>query len=141
MEEVVADSLRSRELTLVLLAVLAGLAVALAAAGIYGVMAYTVTQRTRELGIRMALGASGRAVTMMVLGDAALLSAIGVGIGLVAAVGLSSLMTKLLFGVGARDPATLVIACLALPAVALGASFVPAMRAARADPLAAIRTE
>ncbi len=141
MEDVVADSLRSRELTLVLLAVLAALAVALAAAGIYGVMAYTVTQRTRELGIRMALGASGRAVTMMVLGDAAVLSAIGVAIGLVATVGLSFLMTKLLFGVGARDPATLMVACLVLPTIAIGASAVPALRAARADPLAAIRTE
>jgi predicted permease len=141
MEQVVSDSLRSRELTLVLLTALAGLAVALAAAGIYGVMAYTVTQRTRELGIRMALGASGRTVTMMVLGDAAMLSGIGVGIGLVAAVGLSSLMTTLLFGVAPRDPVTLVVACLVLPTIAIGASFVPAMRAANADPLAAIRTE
>jgi predicted permease len=141
MEQVIGDSLRSRELTLVLLAALAALAVGLAAAGIYGVMAYTVTQRTRELGIRMALGASGRDVTMMVLGDAATLAGIGVGIGLVAAVGLSSLMTKLLFGVGARDPATLLVACLVLPTIAIGASFVPAMRAARADPLTAIRSE
>jgi putative ABC transport system permease protein len=78
---------------------------------------------------------------MMVRGDAAVLSATGVGIGLVAAVSLSSLMTKLLFGIGARDPATLVVACLVLPTIAIGASAVPALRAARADPLAAIRTE
>jgi predicted permease len=141
MDDVVSDSLRSRQLTLVLLLVLAGLAVSLAAAGIYGVMAYTVTQRRREIGIRMALGASARTVRLMVLSDAAVLAGAGTAIGLGAALGLSSLMRSLLYGIGARDPITLVAAAVVLPAVAIAASAVPAVRASRADPLVAIRTE
>jgi putative ABC transport system permease protein len=141
MESVISSSLRSRELTLVLLAVLAALAVALAGAGIYGVMSYLVTQRTRELGIRMALGASARGVTAMVLSDATKLAGAGVAIGLVASLALSSVMQSLLFGIGARDPITLVASSIVLPAIAIASSLVPALRAARADPLTAIRAD
>jgi putative ABC transport system permease protein len=141
MESVIGSSLRRRELTLVLLAVLAALAVALAGAGIYGVMSYLVTQRTRELGIRMALGASARGVTTMVLSDAMKLAGAGVAIGLVAALALSGVMQSLLFGIGARDPITLLASSVLLPAIAVGSSLVPALRAARADPLTAIRAE
>ncbi len=141
MESVISSSLRSRELTLVLLAVLATLAVALAGAGIYGVMSYLVTQRTRELGIRMALGASARGVTTMVLSDATKLAGAGIAIGLVASLALSSLMQSLLFGIGARDPITLLASSVVLPAIAIASSLVPALRAARADPLTAIRAD
>jgi len=141
METVIDESLQGRKLTLVLLVVIASLALVLSAAGIYGVMAYTVTQRTRELGIRVALGASTATVTRMVLNDAATLAAAGVGIGLAGALALGSVMRSMVYGVGTRDPATLAIACFALPAVAILASVVPAARAARADPLVAIRTE
>ena len=141
MESVIATSLRSRELTLVLLSVLASLAIALAGAGIYGVMSYLVTQRIRELGIRMALGASAHDVTMMVLRDASVLAGSGVAIGLLAALALSSVMQSLLFGIGARDPVTLLASGLLLPAIAIASSLVPALRAARADPLTAIRMD
>jgi predicted permease len=141
MESVIATSLRSRELTLVLLGVLAALAVVLAGAGIYGVMSYLVTQRTRELGIRMALGASRRGVTGMVLYDATKLAAAGVAIGLIAALALASLMQSLLYGIGARDPLTMMASSIVLPAIAIGSSLVPALRAARADPLASIRAD
>jgi putative ABC transport system permease protein len=141
MESVVSASLRSRELTLVLLAVLAVLAIALAGAGIYGVMSYLVAQRTRELGIRVALGASARGMTAMVLFDATKLAGAGVAIGLLAALALASVMQTLLYGVGARDPVTLVASSLALPLIAIASSLVPALRAARADPLSSIRTE
>ena len=141
MESVISSSLRSRELTLVLLAVLAVLAVLLAAAGVFGVMSYLVSQRTRELGIRMALGASARGVTRMVLLDAARLAGTGVAIGLIAALALSSVMQSLLYGVGARDPVTLLATSLVLPLIAIGSSLIPALRAARADPLTSIRVE
>ena len=141
MESVISSSLRSRELTLVLLAVLAGLAVLLAGAGVFGVMSYLVSQRTRELGIRMALGSSARGVTAMVLSDATKLAATGVAIGLAAALTLSSVMQSLLFGVGARDPITLLASSIVLPAIAIASSLVPALRAARADPLTAIRAD
>ncbi len=141
MESVVSSSLRSRELTLALLAVLAVLAVLLAGAGVFGVMSYLVSQRTRELGIRMALGANARGVTTMVLSDAMKLAAAGVAIGLVAALALSSLMQSLLFGIGARDPITLLASSIVLPAIAIASSLVPALRAARADPLTAIRAD
>jgi ABC-type antimicrobial peptide transport system permease subunit len=141
METVIVDSLQARKLVLVLLVVLASLAITLSAAGVYGVMSYSVSQRTREIGIRMALGANGRSVTAMVLRDAALLAGTGVVAGLVGATVLSRFMESQLYGVTARDPVTLAIATLILPIVAIASSAIPALRASRADPLVAIRAE
>jgi putative ABC transport system permease protein len=141
METVIDDSLQARKLVLVLLVVLAALAMTLSAAGVYGVMSYSVSQRTREIGIRMALGANGRSVTAMVLRDAALLAGGGVVAGLAGATILSRFMESQLYGVSARDPVTLAIATLILPVVAIASSAIPALRASRADPLVAIRAE
>jgi predicted permease len=141
MDEVIAGSLQSRRLTLVLLAVFAGLAMLLSAAGVYGVMSYGVSQRTQEIGIRMALGARGRDVTSMVLIDGARVAALGVGIGLAAAAAVTRVMSTMLYQVGAHDPVTFIAVPIALAAVALAASAVPAVRASRVDPLKAMRTE
>jgi ABC-type antimicrobial peptide transport system permease subunit len=113
----------------------------LSAAGIYGVMSYAVSQRQREIGIRMALGARASTVTRMVLSEAGTLAAIGLAIGLVAAMLLTRVMSSMVYGVGTRDPATFAAVALLLVAVALAASLVPAMRAARVDPLRAMRIE
>jgi putative ABC transport system permease protein len=141
MDAVISDSLQSRKLTLSLLAIFASLAVLLSAAGVYGVMSYGVSQRQREIGIRMALGARGADVTSMVVGDAAKLAAIGVAIGLLAAFGLSRVLAGMVYGVGVHDPATFVVVAVIIAGVAIVASLVPAIRAARVDPLAAMRTD
>jgi putative ABC transport system permease protein len=141
MESVIGDSLRSRKLTLVLLAVFAALALLLSAAGVYGVMSYGVSQRTREIGIRMALGARGRDVTSMVLIDAGKVAAVGITLGLAGAALLTRVLTSMLYGVGAHDPLTFAAVALLIAVVALAASAVPAIRAARVDPLRAMRTE
>ena len=141
MESVIGDSLRSRKLTLVLLAVFAALALLLSAAGVYGVMSYGVSQRTREIGIRMALGARGRDVTSMVLIDAGKVAAVGITLGLAGAALLTRVLTSMLYGVGAHDPLTFAAVALLIAVVALAASAVPAIRAARVDPLRAMRSE
>jgi ABC-type antimicrobial peptide transport system permease subunit len=117
------------------------LAVVLAAVGIYGVIAYTVQQRTRELGIRMALGASGDHVVAMVVGRGLLLALTGVALGTVGAFAVTRVMRSLLFGVSERDPATFIVVAVLLGAVALVASWIPARRAAKVDPLVAMRAE
>jgi putative ABC transport system permease protein len=141
MNEVVAIALAQRRFTMLLLALFAATALALSAIGIYGVMAYFVTQRTHEIGIRMALGASRRAVLGMVLGQGAKLAAGGVVAGLLGAVAMTRAIAALLFDVSPRDPATLVALSLALCAIAMLACYVPARRATRVDPIRALRYE
>jgi putative ABC transport system permease protein len=141
MEGVLSESIARQRFTTLLLGVFAGVALALAAVGIYGVMSYSMAQRTREIGIRMALGAQKRDVLRLAVGQGLRLVAIGVALGLAGAFALTRLMTSLLFGISATDPATLVIISLILVAVALLASYIPAHRAAKVDPLIALRYE
>jgi ABC-type antimicrobial peptide transport system permease subunit len=141
MEQITEGSLGDRRLTLRLLALFAGLAFVLAGTGIYGVIAYSVSERTSEIGVRVALGARTRDVLGMVLGQGLRLAALGVGLGLLAALGMTGLVARLLYGVSPRDPVTFAAVALLLGAVALVASLIPARRAARVDPLAALRNE
>jgi putative ABC transport system permease protein len=141
MDQIADASLGDRRTTLLLLALFAGLAAVLAATGVYGVMAYTVSQRTTEIGVRMALGAGARDVLGLVLRQALLLALVGVGLGLVVALALSRLVAGLLYGVSATDPLTFGAVGVLLGAVAVGASLLPARRAARVDPLVALRAE
>ena len=117
------------------------LATLLAAIGLYGVLAYTVAQRTREIGVRMALGADAARVQSMVFGQVVRMMAIGGGIGLVAAVGLGQAASSLLFGLKGYDPLVFVLALVALSLVAFGAGYVPARRASQVDPVQALRYE
>ena len=141
MEQTIDQSLVTERLSMKLLAFLAGLALILAAVGIYGVMSYTVTQRSHEIGIRMAIGAQPRDVFKMVIGRGMILALIGVGFGLVGAFGLTRLMATMLFGVTPTDPTTFVSIGILLIAVALVACYVPGRRATKVDPLVALRYE
>jgi putative ABC transport system permease protein len=141
MDQAIASSLATRRLTMVLLGAFAVLALLLASVGLYGVMALTVTQRTRELGIRMALGAERTNIFKLVLGHGMSLIAIGIGIGLVGAIAAGRALMSLLYNVGALDGGAVVIAVASLVLVALIACCVPARRATRVDPIIALRTE
>jgi putative ABC transport system permease protein len=142
LEEVLARSVSQPRFYMTLLAVFAGVALALAAIGIFGVLSYAVAQRTREIGIRMALGARDRAVVALIVRHALLLAVAGVAVGTFAAWILSkSMMAGLLFGTDPRDPATFSAVALTLTAVALLAAYVPARRATRVDPIVALRAE
>ena len=141
MDQAIASSLATRRLTMVLLGAFAVLALVLASVGLYGVMALTVTQRTRELGIRMALGAERTNIFKLVLGQGMSLMAIGIAIGLIGAVAAGRALMSLLYNVGAIDAGAVLIAVFSLLAVALIACCVPARRATRVDPIVALRTE
>jgi putative ABC transport system permease protein len=139
MEELMAKVTGPRRFSMFLFGVFAAIALVLAAVGIYGVISYSVSQRTHEIGIRMALGAGHSQIVRLVVGQALLLGAIGLGIGLVAAFLLTHLMSRLLFGIGPSDPATFGIVSLIMLATVLLASYVPGRRAARVDPVIALR--
>jgi len=141
METILANSTWQRRLWGVSFAVFAALALALAAVGIYGVMSYLVGQRTREIGIRMALGAQGRDVLRLVIGQGLRLVVIGVAIGLIGSLALTRVMASLLFGVSATDPMIFASVALLLVIVTIVACFIPARRAAKTDPMIALRTE
>jgi len=141
MTERVGESLARRRFSMLLLTLFAALALGLATIGIYGVIAYLVTQGTRELGIRMALGATPRGILLLILRHGVSVALIGVGAGLAGAFVLTRFMRNLLFGVDAADPATFSTVALLLTAIALAASYLPARRAARIDPMVSLRSE
>jgi putative ABC transport system permease protein len=141
MDQVISDSVAERRLTMVILVVFASSALVLAAVGIYGVIAYSVTQRTQEIGIRMALGAQRSHVLRMVVGQAMLLACVGIALGAAGAFALTRLMANLLYGVRPSDPVTFAAVAAVLAAVALLASVLPGRRATRVDPVVALRTE
>jgi putative ABC transport system permease protein len=141
LDEYVSASVAYPRFDALLVALFAGVALALAFVGLYGVMSYTVTQRTHELGVRIALGASRRDVLGLVVGYGMRLVAVGVVVGLVGAIALTRLIESLLFGVSATDPLAFGAVAVALAAVALAACYVPARRASRVDPVTALRHE
>jgi putative ABC transport system permease protein len=141
MDQRIGRSLEARRFSMLLLAVFAAVALALAAIGIYGIIAYAVTERTHEIGVRLALGAQRRDVVSMIVGQGMAMTAAGTAVGIVAALMTARLMTGLLFGVSAIDPLTFVVIPLLVAAVALVACWLPARRATTVDPLVALRTE
>jgi predicted permease len=141
MQEIVARSISTQRLTMLLLSVFSALALALSAIGIYGVISYLTGQRRQEIGVRVVLGASREDVLRMVLGQGMRMTLLGVSIGIAAALGLTRLITQMIYGVGASDPLTFAGVAVLLSAVALCACYIPARRAMRVDPMVALRYE
>jgi ABC-type antimicrobial peptide transport system permease subunit len=141
MEDTVARSLLKRQFTMTLLMIFAGIAVALAAIGLYGVMSYSVSQRTREIGIRMALGAQRRDVLQLVVRQGMLLTTVGVGLGLLGSLGLTRLISSMLFGVSATDAGTFAAVSALLFGIAGVTCWLPARRASGVDPMVALRQD
>jgi putative ABC transport system permease protein len=141
MDQIIARSLADRRFALELLGIFAGVALLLAAIGIYGVMAYSFSQRTHEIGIRIALGAQGKDIFRMAVGEGMRLVVIGLAVGLLGAVALTRFVRTMLFGVSPADPLTFGAISAALAAVAFLACYIPARRATRVDPLVALRDE
>jgi predicted permease len=141
MNEVIADSLARQRFLMILLAAFAATALLLASIGLYGVISYLVGQRTQELGVRIALGAGRKDILRLIVNHGMKMALAGVTIGLTAAFGLTRLLSGMLYGVSATDPATFAVIALLLAAVALLACFVPAWRATRVDPMIALRHE
>jgi len=141
MSSLMADTIARSRFASLMLTIFAALAFLLASVGIYGVMSYSVSQRTNEIGIRMALGATGQSVLTMILKRGLIMSACGVVLGLIGSLVLTRFLVSLLYGVSATDPVTFIVVSVALTAVALFASYLPARRAMRVDPLVALRYE
>ena len=141
LDGLLSKSISPRRFSAVLIGVLAALALVLSAVGIYGVMSYTVSQRTQEIGVRMALGAQPGNMLALILGRGAWLALIGIAIGVAGALGLTRFLSSLLFGVGASDPVTFGGVALLLLGVALAACYIPARRAMKVDPMVALRYE
>jgi predicted permease len=141
MSKIVTDSIGAQRLAMILLGAFAALALLLSSVGIYGVISYVASQRTHEIGVRMALGAQRGDVLRMVLGEGMKVALVGVGVGIAAALGLTRLMNKMIYGVSAADPITYAAVGALLIIVALAACYVPARRAVRVDPMIALRYE
>ena len=141
MDKMLSEMISQRRFNMLLLGIFAAVALILAAVGIYGVISYSVMQRTHEIGVRVALGAGVPDVLKLIVGQAVVLTTIGVAVGLSGALILTRLMSSLLYGVSATDPITFITISLVLTGVALGASFVPALRATKVDPMVALRYE
>jgi putative ABC transport system permease protein len=141
LEEAMAEASFQQRIAAVLLSIFAGVALVLAAVGIFGVMSYSVSARTQEMGVRLAMGAQRRDVMWLVLGHVLRLSAVGVAIGIAGLLAVGKAMTGLLFGVTPADPLTIASVAGALGAVALVAAWAPAARASRVDPIEALRYE
>jgi putative ABC transport system permease protein len=141
MEENMATTVAQPRFRTWLIGILAMLALVLAAVGVYGVMSYTVTQRTSEIGVRVALGAQPKDVFRIIVGEGLRLALFGVGVGLVAALVLTRLLQSFLFGISAYDPVTFIAVSLLLTLVAAAASYFPARRATRVNPMIALRYE
>jgi putative ABC transport system permease protein len=141
MEQVVADSIERRRIFTILLGTLAAVAVLMAAMGIYGVISYLVSQRTREIGIRMAIGAERGDILRSVVKQGVYLASIGAGVGLAASLVLTRAMRGLFYGVGVIDPLVMAGMALAIIMLAVVASYIPARKASRIDPTIALRYE
>jgi ABC-type antimicrobial peptide transport system permease subunit len=141
MDSIIGRALAAQRFAMILLTAFAGVALLLSSIGIYGVISYAVAQRTHEIGIRMALGAQRRDVLKLVLGQGAWLALFGIIAGVLAALGLTRLMSSMLFGVSAYDAMTFGGVAILLTLVALGACWIPARRAMRVDPMVALRHE